>query len=108
MKIGEIVTVIVDRPIGSHHPLYEHLVYLLNYGYIKGVIAGVVEEQDAYIMGIDYPINKFRGKVIAIIHRLNDIENKLVVCPLDQVYTKAQIRKATYFQEQYFKIEIEM
>jgi inorganic pyrophosphatase len=39
------------------------------------------EEIDAYFLGIDKPVKKAQGKCIAIIHRLNDDDDKLVVVP---------------------------
>lgn len=74
--IGDIVTVTVDRPLGSHHPKYKDMYYPINYGYIEGVIAPDGEEQDAYILGVDKPIERFTGKIIAIVHRYDDIEEK--------------------------------
>lgn len=106
--LGEIVKVIIDRPLGSYHPTHKDIYYPINYGYIKGIIAGDLEEQDAYVLGINEPIKEFEGKVIAIIHRFNDIEDKLVVAPIDKSYTKEEINKLVNFQEQYFKIEIIM
>ena len=82
--------------------------YPINYGYIKGTLALDGEEIDAYILGINEPLEKFTGKVIAIIHRLNDVEDKLVVAPDGITYSEAQIRELTSFQEQYFNIEIEL
>ena len=70
--IGTIVSGVVDRPLGSHHPKHPHIIYPINYGYVEGVLGGDGEEQDAYILGIDKPIDRFIGKVIAIYHRLND------------------------------------
>ena len=46
--LGDIVTVTVDRPLGSCHPNHSDLYYPVNYGYVKGVIAPDGEEQDAY------------------------------------------------------------
>ena len=106
--LGEIVTVTVERPLGSYHPEHKNLYYPINYGYIKGTLALDGEELDAYILGINEPLEKFIGKVIAIIHRLNDVEDKLVVAPDGITYSEAQIRELTSFQEQYFDIEIEL
>ena len=104
--IGNIVTVTVDRPKGSRHPVYKDLCYPINYGYIDGVIAPDGEEQDAYIIGVDKPVKKFTGKVVAIIHRKDDIEDKWVVCPENMTYTKSEISSLVYFQEQYFDFEV--
>ena len=37
--IGEIVRVVVDRPLGSCHPQWTELWYPLNYGYVPGIMA---------------------------------------------------------------------
>lgn len=106
--IGDIVTVIVDRPLGSYHPEYNDIYYSINYGYIKGIIAPDGEEQDAYILGVNEPVKKFTGKVIAIIHRYDDAEEKWVVCPENISYTKEEIWEQIKFQEQFFRSEIIM
>ncbi len=106
--MNKLVTVIIDRPLGSVHPKYPNLIYQINYGYIEGMIAGDGEYQDAYIIGIDYPLEIFEGKVIAVIHRLNDVEDKYVVCDINKTYTLEEIKKAVEFQEKYFEIEIEL
>ena len=108
MMMGNIVTVTVDRPLGSYHPKHKDLYYPINYGYIEGVKAPDGEEQDAYILGVDVPVKEFEGKIIAIIHRYDDVEEKWVVAPEGMIFTKEEIEKQTYFQEQYFKSEIRM
>ena len=104
---GKKVTVIIDRPLGSKHPKYD-FIYPLNYGYIPGIIAGDGEEQDAYVLGIDKPLEEFTGVVLAVIHRLNDVEDKWIVVPEETSFTKEEIIKQVDFQEKYFKIEIRM
>lgn len=104
--IGSIVTVTVDRPMGSYHPKHKDIYYPINYGYIEGIIAPDGEEQDAYILGVDKPVEKFIGKVIAIIHRLDDIEDKWVVCPENMTFSKEEIAEKVMFQEQFFNTEI--
>ena len=71
--IGKIVKVIVDRPLGTYHPKHDDIYYSVNYGYIEDIIAPDGEEQDAYILGVDKPVKEFVGKVIAIIHRFDDV-----------------------------------
>ena len=104
--IGSIVTVTVDRPMGSYNPKHKDIYYPINYGYIEGVMAPDGEEQDAYIHGVDKPVEKFTGKVIAIIHRLDDIEDKWVVCPEKMTFSKEEIAEKVIFQEQFFNTEI--
>ena len=82
--------------------------YSVNYGYVEGIIAADGEEQDAYILGVYEPIKEFTGKVIAVIHRFDDVEEKWVVVPADASFTKEEIMRQVYFQERFFKIEIRM
>ena len=82
--LGKIVTVKVDRPLGSYHPEYKSLYYPVNYGYIEGIIAPDGEEQDAYILGVDKPVDMFTGKIIAIVHRSDDVEEKAIEKTTDE------------------------
>lgn len=97
--MGQMVHVEVDRPVGYHHG---DIVYPVNYGYIPGVIAGDGEEQDAYILGVSEPLSSFDGRVIGVVRRENDCEDKLVVSPDGMVFHQGQIAEAVHFQEQYF------
>ena len=108
MKNEDIVTVTVDRPLGSFHPKHKNLYYPINYGYIKGVMAPDGEEQDAYIIGVNEPVMEFTGKLIAVVHRRDDVEDKWVVCPVNITFTKEQIEELVHFQEQFFDSEIIM
>lgn len=104
--LGKIVTVTVDRPLGSLHPAYNELRYPINYGYIKGIMAPDGEEQDAYVLGVNMPVEVFAGKVVAVIRRKDDVEDKWVVCPEDMTFTREEIMEQVKFQEQYFESEI--
>ena len=106
--IGKIVKVIVDRPLGSCHPTYKNIYYSVNYGYIPKIMADDGEEQDAYILGVDVPLAEFSGKVVAVLHRKNDNEDKWIVVPENFIVSKEEILKRVEFQEKYFDIEIEM
>lgn len=102
------VTVKIDRPLGSYHPKHKDLYYPINYGYVEGVIAGDGEEQDAYILGINEPLETFTGNIIAVIHRINDNENKWVVAKENTNFTVQEIEKQVHFQEKYFEHFIEL
>ncbi len=104
--IGKTVSVIVDRAMGTYHPEHPNMYYPINYGYIRGVMSPDGEEQDAYILGVNEPVKKFTGKVIAIIHRNNDIEEKWVVAPEGKIFSVEEIKRLTYFQEKYFDSQI--
>ncbi|MBW3082517.1 hypothetical protein [Bifidobacterium phasiani] len=106
--IGRTVTVTVDRPLGSRHPEHADLVYPVNYGYVEGVPAADGDDQDAYILGVDEPVGAFAGRVIAVIHRFDDVEEKWVVAPEGMSYTPDEIARQVWFQERFFDTEIRM
>lgn len=105
MYIGKKVTVSIDRPLGSTHPKWG-FIYPINYGYIPNTRSGDGEELDAYVLGINKPLQEFTGICVAILHRTNDDDDKLIVVPEGMHVTDAEIRAATHFQEQYFESEI--
>ena len=106
--IGKSVKVIVDRPLGTYHPKYKDIYYSVNYGYVEDIIATDGEEQDAYILGVNEPIKEFNGKVIAVIHRFDDIEEKWIVVPERLSLSKDEIMRQVDFQERFFESEIIM
>lgn len=106
--LGKTVTVIMDRPMGTYHPKHKDMYYPVNYGYISGIMAPDGEEQDAYVLGVDEPLQEFTGVVIAIIHCFDDVEEKWVVAPEGVMFSKEEIWEQVKFQEQYFQSEIWM
>ncbi len=106
--IGKMVKVVVDRPLGSYHPKYKDLYYPINYGYIDGVTAPDGEEQDAYILGVNTAVKEFTGRVIAVIHRYNDVEEKWVVAPDGVTFSEQEIKEQVRFQEQFFQYSIKL
>lgn len=103
--LGKIVSVKMDRKMGSAHPKHG-FIYPVNYGYIPNTVSGDGEELDAYVLGEFDPLDEFEGKVVAIIRRTNDDDDKLVVVRDGKNYTDDQIRALTEFQEQYFESDI--
>ena len=99
------VFVEIDRQMGSKHPKHG-FIYPVNYGFIPNTISGDGEELDAYVLGVFEPVDTYSGHVIAIIHRTNDNDDKLVVVPQGKEYSDDAIRALTEFQEAYFKSEI--
>ena len=97
--LSKPVKIIVDRPLGCHHPKHDDLVYPINYGYVEGVFAADGEEQDVYILGVDKPVASFTGRVIAIVHRRDDVEEKWVGAPDGMTFTEEEIA----FVEQFCK-----
>lgn len=105
--LGQKVKVIIDRPLATKHPDH-YLFYPINYGYLPNTMALDNEEIDAYIVGEFEPLETFEGYVIAVVHRFNDVEDKLVVCKEKNKYTEKQIKALVEFQERFFKSEIIM
>ena len=101
--IGKMVSGIIDRPIGSSHPNYPDMIYPINYGYVENVFANDGEEQDVYVFGTNVPIKNFKGKVIAVYHRINDIEDKWIVSINGENYSDEEILEKIHFQEKYFE-----
>lgn len=102
--LGKMVHVEVDRPVGYRHG---NMIYPVNYGCIPGVMAGDGEEQDAYILGVPEPISSFDGRVIGVIRRRDDCEDKLVVAPEGMEFHQSEIAEMVSFQEQYFDTTID-
>lgn len=104
--LGKTVEVIIERPLGSKHPKHG-FTYEVNYGYVPDTKSPDGEELDAYYLGIDIPVEKEKGICIAIIHRTNNNDDKLIVVPEDKKdISDEEINKKTYFQEQWFEHEI--
>ena len=103
--LGKVVEVTMDRPLGSKHPKHGFL-YEVNYGFVKGVIAPDGEDLDAYFLNTDEPLDTAIGVCVAVIHRLEDDDDKLIVIPENSTITDEEILKATYFQERWFRSEI--
>ena len=103
-----LVSVVIDRPLGSTHPKHPDMIYPINYGFVPGVFAPDGEEQDVYVLGVDQPLSTFTGWKIAVIHRADDVEDKWVLAPAGKRFTAEEITEAVRFQEQYFQSEVEL
>ncbi len=100
--LGGRVTVTMDRPLGSRHPSHPEMVYPVNYGFVRGIPAPDGAWQDAYVLGMDRPLETFTGRIVAIVRRADDVEDKWVVCPEGRSPDAAAIMEQIHFQEQYF------
>ncbi len=99
--IGKMLNVKIDRPFGSKHPKHG-FIYPVNYGYLPNTVSGDNEEIDCYVLGVFEPINEFYGKCIAVIHRTNDDDDKLIITD-GRNYSDDAINALVEFQERYFK-----
>ena len=103
--IGKKIRIKIDRPFGTKHPKHG-FIYPVNYGYVPNTISGDGEELDAYLLGVFEPVEEYIGKCIAIIHRTNDNDDKLVVVPIGKNYSDDAINALTEFQERFFEHRI--
>ncbi|EKD52647.1 MAG: Inorganic pyrophosphatase [uncultured bacterium] len=100
--LGKKVKIKIDRQLGSKHPKWGFN-YDVNYGYIEGIIAPDGEELDAYLLKVDRPVEEFEGIVVAIVHRTDNDDDKIVVIPEGENVTDEEIESLTQFQEKFFK-----
>ena len=103
--LGKQVEVTIDRPIGAKHPKFG-FIYQANYGFIEGVKAPDGEDLDAFYLGTDKPFKRASGICIAIAHRKNDDDDKLIVVPQGLEMTDEEIMSLIQFQEKHFDTEI--
>lgn len=99
--IGQTLHVIIDRPLGSKHPRHGYI-YPVNYGFLPGEPSGDGEELDVYVLGVFEPLEEFEGECIAVLHRVDDVDDKLVLVPAGVKYSDEQICALTEFQERCF------
>ena len=105
--LGKTVDIEIDRPIGYvHHKGEKTLVYPINYGYIPGVLGGDDEELDVFLLGVETPVESFTGRIIGIVYRADDVEDKLVMAPEGMTFSAQEIAQAVQFQEKYYHTTI--
>ena len=100
--IGRVISVVIDRPLGSSHPDYPSMVYPINYGFVPNTLSGDGEELDCYVLGVDTPLSSYTGMCIAVIAREGEDDDKLVIAPDGQQFSDGEIESSTLFQERYF------
>lgn len=100
--LDQIVRAVMDRPLGSRHPKHD-FIYTVNYGSVPETLAPDGDELDVYVLGEFEPLAEFTGRCIAVIHRLDDDDDKLVLVRDGKMYTDEQIGALTEFQERFFQ-----
>ncbi len=101
--LGQEVDIIMDRPVGTHHPKHPDIIYPINYGYLDGLLSADGEGIDVYLLGVHEPLERFHAKVIAVICREDDIEDKLAAAPVGMDFSEEEIAEAVRFQEQFYR-----
>ena len=106
--LGKTVHVVVDRPVGYRHVTGESTItYPLNYGYLPGILSGDGEALDVYLLGVSEPVEEAEARIIGIVHRKDDVEDKLIGATDGRSYTREELRTAVQFQEQFFETVIQ-
>ena len=100
--LGKTLKIEIDRELGSKHPKHG-FIYPINYGFVPGTVSGDGEELDCYLLGVFEPVKEYTGKCIAIIHRTNDDDDKLIIAPEGKEYSDDAINALVEFQEKYFE-----
>lgn len=103
--LDQLITIQIDRPLGGPHPELG-FIYPVNYGFVPGTLSPDGDELDCYLLGVEQPCHTFTGRCIAIIRRLDDHDDKLIVVPDGMQFTDTQIYEQTGFVEAYFTSEI--
>ena len=107
--LGKTVRIETDRPIGYVHKKEKYsLTYPINYGFIPKVLGGDGEELDVYLLGVAAPVKEYTARIIGIVHRRNDVEDKLVAAPEGLNFTVEEIMEAVGFQGQYYDSGVEL
>jgi hypothetical protein len=94
--LGRIVEVEVDRPLGRRYALGEGS-YPVN--------VGRHDDVDAYVLGPTEPVDVAQAEVIAVIQRLDDVEDRLVTAT-SGAWTADAIHFATAFHERLFRTRL--
>lgn len=103
--LGQTIHAQIDRALGSKHPKHG-FIYPVNYGFVPGTVSSDGEELDCYILSVFEPVTEFTGKCIAVIHRTDDDDDKLVLAPEGKSYSDDAINALAEFQERFFEHEI--
>ncbi len=106
--LGKNISIVIDRPKGYVHEKDAYtLVYPLNYGFIPGVKGGDGEDLDVYLLGVPTPVREADCRVIGVVYRKNDLEDKLIAAPAGMRFTLEEMQAAVAFQERWYDTEIE-
>ena len=101
--LGKKVKLQFDQPVGSSYAPHNIASYPINYGYVPGVLAPDGDDLDAYLLNVNEPLDEAEGICIAIVHRLNDDDDKLIVVTEGTQLTDEEMIKQVLFQEHLYK-----
>lgn len=106
-QLGKIATVIIERQYGSYHPTISDVRLPYNFGYVKqDFTVEDMQLQDAYVVGIEEPVDQFTGEVIGIIYHKQDEKSRWIVAPRGAILSHDKIIQWIGLEEQYYDIKI--
>ena len=68
---------------------------------------GLIHKQNVFVLVYNVYLIAYTGKIIGIVYRKNDVEDKLIMAPESVAFTQNEIKEQINFQEQYYETEIE-
>ncbi len=103
--LAKTVTVSIDHPYGSFHPHLPDVTMPVNAGYVlESMDSG--ELIDAYVYGIDEPLETYTGTVGAVIYRREDGRMRFAVVPKGMTLDHDALIASIAFAEQYHDTRI--
>lgn len=97
--LGRRVTVVIDRPAGSLHPIYGFR-YPINYGELPEYRMPDGGGLDAYVVDVVEPVREVTGKVVGVIERVDDPDDpKLLVAVTPRRWRRAELLERVAFVE---------
>lgn len=101
--LGKNVKIVIDQPYGTY---FEGVKYELNYGFVPNTVAPDGEGLDAYYLSSKVPLKEAEGICIAIIHRFQDDDDKLIIAAEGENFSNEEIENAVKFRENLFEHSI--
>lgn len=93
-KLDDLVgacALVIDRPAGSAHPRYPHLIYPLDYGYLAGTVAADGDGIDVWLGTL--PERRVTGVIATVDLHKRDAEIKILLACTPE---EAQIALVTH------------
>jgi len=83
-RLAQTSDLVIDRPKGSHHPRYPHVVYPVDYGYLAGTTAGDGAGIDVWRGSLEP--DALQGVALTVDLTKRDAEIKILIgCTPDEI-----------------------
>lgn len=98
----------VTNDKGTPDVLFKEITYHVDEGLIDNYFIQNGEKKQCYIIGLEEGSEKKCGRLIAYVHRKDDIEDRYVISTSKTPYSKEEIAALIAYKEQYFDSKIFM